>query len=307
MGDTAPAAGRPTTALSDEDKLAEAIRRSEKYMSPAVWTQVKQLLTPDSLRLMAAVTGVWAISHFMGAGEIADIVLLIVGGVVAGMSAVDVGRELLAFARPTYSAQSEEQLDQAAKNFANAVAIGGITLIAGIVFKSRPKAFREPFFAGPVHVPKVPKGPGFRYKPTESLGHLPSPPGKIVFGTTDMFGNIIVDIKLSPAQIQETLFHERVHKFLTPKFYFLREIRIKLAIEGYNKSYLLRYLEEALAQTYALVRTQGGGAILEGLAFPVKNGYVSIGSMAKEAGSIVLGTVNVSGNSYRVAVNLNDR
>lgn len=119
-------------------------------------------------------------------------------------------------------------------------------------------------------------------------------------GTTDMFGNINVEIRQPADAITQTLLHERVHQFLTPKLYFLREVRIKFAIEGYNRSYLLRYLEEALAQTYALVKTVGPQATLDGIAFPVKNGYVTVAAMGREVRGILLGTVLVSGVTYKV-------
>jgi hypothetical protein len=87
----------------------------------------------------------------------------------------------------------------------------------------------------------------------------------------------------------------------------LREIRIAVALGGYNRSYLLRYLEEALAQTYALVRTHGAGALFEGIRFPVKNGYVTVAKMGRELKGIVLGSVNAGGNWYRVAASGGER
>jgi hypothetical protein len=285
-----------------EEKLTDSIERSEKLMPAAVWAQVKQLLTPEALSLMAGVTGAWAVSHFYGVGEVADIVLLVVGGAVMGLSAVDVAREMLAFARGANNAQDEKALDEAASHFARAVAIGGVTLIAGMLFKSRPKVFREPLFGGPARVRSLPRGPGWRYKPTEKLAPIPGRYGKTTIGITDEVGNITVELTLPPGKIQETLLHERVHQFLTPKFYFMREVRINAALGGYNRSYLLRYLEEALAETYALVRTKGLGSTFEGISFPVKAGYVTVAKMGHELTGILLGSINVSGNTYRVTV-----
>jgi hypothetical protein len=67
---------------------------------------------------------------------------------------------------------------------------------------------------------------------------------------------------------------------------------------------LLRYLEEALAETYALVRTEGMGSVVEGLKFPVQNGYVTVVSMTREATGILIGTIVVGGTTYRVLAQL---
>ena len=72
-------------------------------------------------------------------------------------------------------------------------------------------------------------------------------------------------------------------------------------LEGYNRSYLLRYLEESMAQTHPLVRTQGLSGTVEGIAFPVRNGYVTVRKMGGELLGVFLGTFNVGGNTYRVS------
>src|SRR4051812_42936197 len=88
------------------DRLREAIRRSEKHMPSEMWQQVKGLLDPAALAIMATVTGAWAVSHFFGVGEIADVILLAAGGIALGASAVGIGRDVLAFARGLRSAKS---------------------------------------------------------------------------------------------------------------------------------------------------------------------------------------------------------
>jgi hypothetical protein len=96
---------------------------------------------------------------------------------------------------------------------------------------------------------------------------------------------------------------------LTPKLYFLRNVRVSLRAEGYSRSYILRYVEEAMAETYALVKSRGPGWALEGVRFPVKNGYMTIqgasgagwAALRREALGICLGPINVGGAlSYQV-------
>jgi hypothetical protein len=69
-------------------------------------------------------------------------------------------------------------------------------------------------------------------------------------------------------------------------------------MEGYNRSYLLRYLEEALAQANALLRAKGLAGGVEAMRFPVKNGYVTVAKMRQEVAGLLLGPINVGGTMY---------
>jgi len=215
---------------------------------------------------------------------------------------VQVGKEVLDFALGAKNAKSDAELDEAGKHFAKAVVLGGITVVSALFFRGTPKVFDEPSFGGPFPRPTGP-GPrtaGIAYKPTTKVGPIPQPPNALIKGVTTEYGDIIIEQSLSKAAQLATKYHEQVHQFLTPKFYFLRNARIQLATEGYNRSYLLRYLEEALAESVAQLRTKGMTGLPEGISFPVKNGYVTVAKMGKEAAGILLGPINVAGNSYRV-------
>ncbi|PWT82227.1 MAG: hypothetical protein C5B58_08570 [Acidobacteria bacterium] len=96
------------------------------------------------------------------------------------------------------------------------------------------------------------------------------------------------------------LFHEKVHAFLSPKLQFLRDIRVTVAMNGYEKSYLLRYMEEAIAETVAQFRVNGAKGILSGIRFPVDGGYVTVAKMASEARGVLFGPINVGGMIYQV-------
>ena len=90
-----------------------------------------------------------------------------------------------------------------------------------------------------------------------------------------MLGDIFVSSQGSARTQRLVLLHERVHAALTPKLSFLRDFRVSLRINGYTKSHLLRYAEEALAEALAQLGVNGPGAILDGIRFPVRNGYVT--------------------------------
>lgn len=72
----------------------------------------------------------------------------------------------------------------------------------------------------------------------------------------------------------KVLLHEKVHQFLVPKMYILREYRAGNRAGCYVRSSLWRYIEEALAETIAQLGVVGFRKMFVGMRFPVKNGYV---------------------------------
>lgn len=69
-------------------------------------------------------------------------------------------------------------------------------------------------------------------------------------------------------------------------------------MSAYQRSAFLRYLEEALAESYAQLRMDGSlRGLLFGVSFPVKNGYVTISQFAGEGiaiGNIAVGSVQLT-------------
>lgn len=62
--------------------------------------------------------------------------------------------------------------------------------------------------------------------------------------------------------------------------------------------------EEALAETYAQVKVNGVRALPDGLAFPIRNGYVNFGRVAGEG---AIGTIAYGGVLCAVHVRLNQK
>jgi hypothetical protein len=96
------------------------------------------------------------------------------------------------------------------------------------------------------------------------------------------------------------ILHETVHRFLTPKLGLLRTFRVRLNAAAYGRSVLLKYLEEAMAETYAQLRGVGFKGLLEGIRFPVANDYVSISELAAEGEAI--GTIIVGVQRFVVSI-----
>jgi hypothetical protein len=99
-------------------------------------------------------------------------------------------------------------------------------------------------------------------------------------GATDKFGNITIARGLSSADRATTLRHELVHRFFSPRQgTALAEARANFGIAAYNRSQLVRFTEEALAEGIAT------GSIRAGLAHPLAGAYgITAVGLGTEAG-----------------------
>jgi hypothetical protein len=119
-----------------------------------------------------------------------------------------------------------------------------------------------------------------------SYGPLPSN----YLGATDRFGNITIRPGLSGQALIDTVRHESVHRFFSPRYGPLRELRADIGMLGYERSHFLRYLEEALAQTYAT------RSLLQGLRHPLNGAYqLSVWRVILEGGGY---GIIVGGTTY---------
>ncbi len=89
---------------------------------------------------------------------------------------------------------------------------------------------------------------------------------------------------------------------LTPKVGILRGLRGFMRAQGYNRSYILRYLTLALTETVAQVKVKGLSteSLLKGLRFPVKQvhgryPHLRIEDLGSEVKGFALGIMNISG------------
>jgi len=111
-------------------------------------------------------------------------------------------------------------------------------------------------------------------------------------GWTDKYGNVGLSPHGTTTDRALADAHEAVHSFFSPKaMNGLRELRADIGMNAYARSGLCRYLEEARA-------------LPDGLAFPIRNGYVSLGRVAGEG---AIGTIAYGGVLYAVHVRLNQK
>ena len=122
------------------------------------------------------------------------------------------------------------------------------------------------------------------------------PPGQ---GFTNKFGDITYSSAGSATDRALVLAHEQVHSFLSPRLTLLRNFRADLGMAAYERSAFLKYLEEALAETYAQLRVHGVRGLPTGIRFPITNGYVTLSRVVTE---VAIGTVAFGGTLYGVYV-----
>lgn len=283
-------------SMSETEKVAEAMRRSLPHLPGAARAMVETLLKPETIAIIAGTLVLWAGSHFVGVGEIVDAILLGVGVVFLGLSVFEGAGELLEFARVALRASSSDQLDQAGRHFARAVTILGISTIQALLLRGQGRAVVNrgmPTYRGRIKLSAPPPaGNQLRISRPASI------PG--ARGTTDPYGVIRIARNQSMTEQRTALFHELVHRYLSPRTGPLRKLRAEIAMTAYTRSALLKYLEEALAQGYGVLRSHGLAQAVEALRFPLTHGYVTISQIAAEGQT--LGTITLGGVLFRVSI-----
>jgi hypothetical protein len=209
-----------------------------------VGREIDALLSPENLAIMAATLVIWAASHLIGVGEIVDVILLLVGAVMLGPAIVDVAENMLKFGK-CIDARSEQDLQVAARAFADAVIKGGITTVMALLLRRGAKTMQAK--AGPnaswLEVAKR-RGPAVpAVGPDPEAGAVwsrpPILPTKALpagHGKTSAFGRIYYSILGTATEQQLALLHEMVHRVLSPRFILLRSFRAQLRYTGYVRS-----------------------------------------------------------------------
>lgn len=295
----------PVTTMSISDRLVEVLTRSKKNLGPDVSGAIDSLLSPTNLAILGGTLTLWAGSHFFGVGEIVDVLLLVVGAFTIGWSIGDVAKDVYTFADRTINARMDSDLDKAAQAFSHAVVLAGITVIMALLLRRSVKGIQA---ARGVTVTEAmrPRGPGLpRVGPDPETGRVWSKPGitsdpglPAGQGSTSPFGEVRLSAAGSTTEQALVRAHELVHRFLTPRFGILRTFRVRLRMSGYLRSMLLKYLEEAIAETVAQLRVNGFRGFLEGITFPVANGYMKINTLMSEGAAI--GTISAGTQFFTV-------
>lgn len=301
--------------MSATDKLAAAMSRAVSYLPADLKAFGAQLTSRESLMIMAGTFVAWAGSHAVGIGEIVDFLLLVVGVVCVGFSIFSGASELIDFIHGAIAASTEADLDDAARHFARACVLLGISFIQALLLRKPMRAlkprpggprwsFRNPLPGGrprfKLSDPLPPPGtkPTINYAPYLDGGRS---------GMTDKFGNIWISRAYSAAEQAKALSHELVHRFFTPLAQTLRKVRVELAIDMYERSAFLQYLEEMLCEGWAQLTNNGilGPAMaLKGLVFPALYGYITVSEILVEGN--LIGTIVLAGKRVYVVATLGE-
>lgn len=261
---------KPVSTLSHAEKIEEALRRSLPKLAPEAREEVAKLLEPEALAIMAGLVATWVAAHFVGFGEIVDVILAALGVLAIGLAVFDGIEHLFDFASGAISARSEAELDRAGGHFAQAVSILGITAVLAVLFRKAPKTFR----GRPIDVGKSPafaRGWWMRLPPLRATEHMAATTGE-----TSWWGEIVISRLGTAKDRRLAALHEAAHRFWTPRLALLRNLRINQRASSYIRSPLRKYLEEVFAETVGQVGTQGLRGAFGGLYFPVRNGYVTL-------------------------------
>jgi hypothetical protein len=152
--------------MSNVEKLTEALKRSLPHMPEAAANALEAMLTPKNLLIMTGFIVAWAAAQTTPVGWVSDVLLVLLCSVTIVFltyAVVSVANELYAFAKKAINAKNENDLEEAGKHFANAVAVVGITTILALLMKGKPSGKQKP--------PSTPKSPA---KPASA----PEPPVK---------------------------------------------------------------------------------------------------------------------------------
>ncbi len=247
----------------------------------------------------------------VGIGAIVDLILLGAGAIVLGWSVFEGAEELYTFAKTAVSAKSDRDIEQAADHFAKAILILGLAVVQAVLLRGQAK---------PVAA-NVRTGLG-SFKPAPRLKMPPPPPANNrldisrpaqipgtnkTLGRTDAFGKIRVSryhprtaAPIPISKQKELLYHELVHRYFSPKTGPLRKLRAEFRISGYQRLAFLRYLEEALAEGYAMLRSRGLDKGLAAYRFPIDHGYVTVADLVSEG--TLIGTIILSGTKFYVSL-----
>lgn len=255
------------------------------------------MLKPETLAIVTATLVVWAGSHFFGVGEIVDVILLGVGIFSLGFAVFEGADALYKFTIGAMDARNDVDLDRAAKHFARAVTLLGISTIQAILLRGQGKAIisrgRPQTYPRPNVGEPLPYGNQLRLSRPDSIAS-----GSL--GETSAYGVITVARNQTLTEQRITLLHELVHRFFSPRTGPLRKLRAELSMSAYSRSALLRYMEEALAEGYAQLRVHGLALAISALRFPLQAGYVTVSMLLKEGKAI--GTIMLGGTVFYVSI-----
>jgi hypothetical protein len=161
---SAPKTERGVDEWSLAERFEYVLIHTGAHLAPDLRAQFTALLTPTNIGIMVGSLVVWAAGHFCGVSELTDAFLLGFGLVFLGRAALDVARYLKNFIELTCSASTKAELEDAASDLAQAIAILGVVAFFSLLAKvsraigDKPETAKETAAPPEDDVPPPPKG-----------------------------------------------------------------------------------------------------------------------------------------------------
>lgn len=133
--------------MSTMDKLAEAIRRSQKYGGDELVGKLEELLQPQSLAMIAGTVILFAVLEGSTAGA-AGVALIALSAAMMGPEVYQVVGDINGFISTAVSAKDEADLDQAGKYFAKAAVTISVDILVAVLLHKPTKAATPKIQAG---------------------------------------------------------------------------------------------------------------------------------------------------------------
>jgi hypothetical protein len=141
------AAGMNVAGMSTTDKLAEAIRRSEKFGGAELQGKLAELLTPQALAMMVGTTILFAVLEGSTAGA-AGVALVALSALMIGPEVYQVVGDINGFISTSVGAQDEAALDLAGQYFAKAAITISVDVLVAVLLHKPTRAATPKIQAG---------------------------------------------------------------------------------------------------------------------------------------------------------------
>ncbi|MEV7627752.1 hypothetical protein [Actinoplanes sp. NPDC089786] len=151
-------AGLDVAGMSAMDKLAEAIRRAEKFGGEELQGKLAELLTPSSLAFMAATMIIFAVLEGSTAGA-AGVALVALSALLIGPAVLQVANDINGFLSTALGARDETDLDRAGQFFARAAISISVDILIAVLLHKPTKAATPKIQAGAKSAVDFLKGP----------------------------------------------------------------------------------------------------------------------------------------------------
>lgn len=121
--------------LSENSRLRIAGLRAAEALPTEMKSVVLELISPESLKMIAGVGVAWGASHLVGIGQVADAAMLGLGAVFLGTEMFQIGEDLRSYYITAKNAETDEDLTRAGGHLASAVSRGSLDTILAFLSK----------------------------------------------------------------------------------------------------------------------------------------------------------------------------